>query len=53
MPLIAISCPFCQLIMKASRSLGRFPAWAKVMILFKDSGVQDSSLPGLKASSCP
>lgn len=40
MPRIAISSPFCQLIMKENRSLGKFPAWAKVMVLtlFKDSG---------------
>lgn len=40
MPLIAISSPFCQLIMKESRSLWKFLAWAKVMVLtlFKDSG---------------
>lgn len=47
---IIISSPFCQLILKESRSLGRFPAWAKVMdlTLFKDS----RGLGGFRTHSC-
>lgn len=47
MPRIAISSPFFQLIMKESRSLGKFLAWAKVMVLtlFKDSGGSGLTTP--------